>query len=346
MKHRTGRVIVRGGVIVLLALAVSRPSLAGTPDEPMNLRCVGERVSSIIRQPDKKTPFSQTYSINLQTHQFCISKNCEAYVVSGEGVLHPLSNRPPPLDVCGGFHELSIDLEKLSLRDKSGGCGGVDTVTAVCRRIDKRELDKEAEIRRSNTVTTITANGALSSFAGPPGNDPAGAMKSGEFLVNVDGIKAVFENITQGGVTIIRHKPSGLLCVRPWALQIPKEQTAEFDPEKPTGCVSVESGVQNNLIVIPNGNLLPAGKALVALMAYERERHPILTIKTSADAESRSDRAAGSLGSDTQYMHLAVAAVKGWIVLDETIGAHDKGADCDRIAEAHLKTAIATIHER
>jgi hypothetical protein len=45
-------------------------------------------------------------------------------------------------------------------------------------------------------------------------------------------------------------------------------------------------------------------------------------------------------------MHFAVAAVKGWIVLDETISVPDKGADCDRVAEAHLKNAIPTIHER
>ena len=169
-------------------------------------------------------------------------------------------------------------------------------------------------------------------------------MKSGEFLVNADGVKAVFENITQGGVTTVRHKSSGLLCVRPWALQVPKVPTAEFDPGKPTGCVNAESGVQNNLIVIPNGKALPAGKALAALMAYARERQPTLTVKNSTNTESRSDRASGSLGSDTQYIHFAVAAVKGWIVLDETIGPHDKDADRDRIAEAHLKIAIATIH--
>jgi hypothetical protein len=127
-------------------------------------------------------------------------------------------------------------------------------------------------------------------------------------------------------------------------LQVPREQTAEFDPQKPTGCVNVDSGVQNNLIVIPNGNSVPAGKALAALMAYERKRNPTLTVKSSADAESQSDRASGSLVSDTQYMHFALAALKGWIVLDETISVPRKSADCDRVADAHLKNAIPTIH--
>ena len=335
---------MRGLTLTLLMLVMAVPSFAAAFDEPTNLRCVGERVTSIIRQPDKRTPFSVTYSINPHTHQFCISDRCEPYVVTSEGVLQPQSNRPRPLDFCGGFHQLFIDLEKLSLRYEEGGCGYVDTTTAVCRPIDQRELDKEAEIRRSNTVTTITSDGSLGSFAGPPGTDPAGAMKSGDFLVSAEGVKAVFENITQGGVTIVRHKPSGLLCVKPWALQVPRELTAEFDPQKPTGCVNVDSGVQNNLIVIPNGNSVPVGKALAALMAYERKRNPTLTVKSSADAESQSDRASGSLVSDTQYMHFALAALKGWIVLDETISVPSKGADCDRVADAHLKNAIPTIH--
>jgi hypothetical protein len=180
---------VRGLTLTLLMLVMVVPSFAAAFDEPTNLRCVGERVTSIIRQPDKRTPFSVTYSINPHTHQFCISDRCEPYVVTSEGVLQPQSNRSRPLDFCGGFHQLFIDLEKLSLRYEEGGCGYVDTTTAVCRPIDQRELDKEAEIRRSNTVTTITSDGSLGSFAGPPGTDPAGAMKSGEFLVSAGGSK-------------------------------------------------------------------------------------------------------------------------------------------------------------
>ena len=152
---------VRGLALTLFMSVMAVPGFAAAPDEPMNLRCVGERVSTSISQAEKKTPFSVTYSLNPHTHQLCISANCEAYFVCREGVLQPLSNRPPPLDVCGSFHELYIDLEKLSLHDSSGGCGGGETVTAVCRRIDQRELDKEAEIRRSNTVATIPSDGSL-----------------------------------------------------------------------------------------------------------------------------------------------------------------------------------------
>jgi hypothetical protein len=193
----------------------------------------------------------------------------------------------------------------------------------------------------------LTASNSLVSLAGPPKGTADDAMKTGEFLIKSNGIKDVFENTTQGTTTTLRHRPSGLVCIGPQIVFVPKAQATSFDPGMQSGCLNWESGVQNSLTVISNSDSVPAAKALAALMAHEHTMFPTLDIqKTSVTGhgDHASGSMAGAVRNDPQYVHFAVASVNGWIVLEETRGSPDEAADCDRVAEADLNYAIASIH--
>jgi hypothetical protein len=185
-------------------------------------------------------------------------------------------------------------------------------------------------------------------MAGPPKGNADDAMKTGEFLVKSDGIRAVFENTTQGATTTLRHKPSGLVCIGPQIVFVPKAQATAFDPAMQSGCLNWESGVQHSLTVIPDSGSVSAAKALAALMAHEHTMFPALEAQKTGSTPSRSDHASGSMAGTAnnapQYVHFAVATVNGWVVLEETRGSPEEAADCDRVAEADLSYAIASIH--
>jgi hypothetical protein len=195
----------------------------------------------------------------------------------------------------------------------------------------------------------INVSNAFIALGKPPAADGQDAKAAGDFLVNANGIKGLFENVTTGTATLVRHKASGLVCINPQVVLTPKAPAAAFDPGRQAGCISRESGVQNNLIVIPDSTSLPAGEALAALMHREQGLQPALRPANAGTASSRPGYASGSLasaeGSPARYMRFAVATVKGWVILDETSGSQDQAADCDRVADAGLTRAIADIHE-
>lgn len=203
------------------------------------------------------------------------------------------------------------------------------------------------------TPLNVTASNAYLSVVGAPKGTAEEAKKTGDSIANSGGIKGVFENITDGTVTTVRHIPSGLLCSDPRVVLTPKVPVTAFDPATQSGCITPISGVQNNLVVIANNDSVSATDALAALMLRECTLHPMLQAQASGDASgpknARATHVSGSLtsmaGTPSQYMHLAVATVNGWVVLDETTGTQDQAADCDRIAEAGLNAAIATIHK-
>jgi hypothetical protein len=203
------------------------------------------------------------------------------------------------------------------------------------------------------TPLNVTASNAYISLLGPPKGTAEDATKTGETIANGIGLKGVFENITDGMVTTVRHIPSGLVCHDPRIVLTPKVPVTAFDPAQQSGCITPESGVQHNLMVIANGDGVSATEALAALMLRERTLHPMLQAQApgtaSGPGNARATRLSASLtsmaGTPSQYMHLAVATVNGWVVLDETTGTQDQAADCDRIAEAGLNAAIATIHK-
>lgn len=195
----------------------------------------------------------------------------------------------------------------------------------------------------------LAASNSFVSLAGPPKGTPDDAMKTGEFLIKPSGIKDVFENTTQGAVTTLRHRPSGLACIGPQIVFVPKEAIPAFDPGKQSGCLRWESGVQSTLAVIPNGGAVSATQALAALMAHEHTMFPTVEAqKTKSEAPAKGNRASGSMtGTENnaqQYIHFAVTTANGWVVLAETRGDPDQAAECDRVAEAGLGYAVATIH--
>jgi len=194
----------------------------------------------------------------------------------------------------------------------------------------------------------LTASNSVVSMAGPPQGTADDAMKTGEFLIKPDGINQVFENTTQGAVTTLRHRPSGLLCIGPQIVFVPKAAATTFDPGKQSGCLRWESGVQSTLAVIPNSGSVSAAEALAALMAHEHTMFAGMEAQKAGGAPAKGNRASGSMtgtaSNAPQYVHFAVATVSGWVVLEETRGDPDQAVECDRVAEADLGYAIATIH--
>lgn len=194
----------------------------------------------------------------------------------------------------------------------------------------------------------LTASNSNVSMAGPPKGTADDAMKTGEFLVQAAAIKDVFENTTQGAVTTLRHRPSGLVCIGPQIVFVPKAAATAFDPGKQSGCLRWESGVQSTLAVVPNGGSVSAATALAALIAHEHTMFPTMEAQKTGGASGRGDHASGSMtgtaSNAPQYVRFAVTTVNGWVVLAETRGDPDQAADCDRVAEADLSYAVASIH--
>jgi hypothetical protein len=198
----------------------------------------------------------------------------------------------------------------------------------------------------------VNASNSFIALAGPQTGDAAAASKTGDFLVSSNGIKAVFENTTTGTVTTVRHRPSGLVCIAPQVMLTPKAQVTQFDPALQSGCLNWESGVQNNLMVMPNAGSVPAAEALAALMHREQTLQPALINKTENGLGAKgsgADYASGSLtavaGPAPQYVHFSVATVNGWIVLDQTSGSQAQAAVCDRVADSGVNSAVANIHK-
>lgn len=178
------------------------------------------------------------------------------------------------------------------------------------------------------------------------------AKERGDQLVKLTGVNDVFENVTTGTVTTIRHRPSGLRCVDPRVLLTPKTQPSSFDPERPTGCVSGTTGVQSVLMVVPNGDSLTAAQALAGLIQREKQLQPALETRDGPEAPAQSQPSsafataslASATGASSRYVHFVVATKNGWVVFAQTSGTPDQAALCDRVAESELTRVLADIH--
>jgi hypothetical protein len=194
----------------------------------------------------------------------------------------------------------------------------------------------------------IFASNSFISIADPTVPESGSPKERGDKLVNSTGLKGVFENITTGPVTTVRHIPSGLVCNDPSVVLSPKEPAKLFDPAKQAGCISRAAGVQNNLMVIANSGSISASEALKALTEHEQSvQHNLELDGAGGDPAPKAKSAFANLvsvaNSPPRFVHIAVATVKHWVVMDEATCAPASAADCERTADEAINRAIAEV---
>jgi hypothetical protein len=190
---------------------------------------------------------------------------------------------------------------------------------------------------------------ASNSYIGVAGNLPPNAeeaAKQARDLVSHVGISDVFESITDRIVVAVRHKPSGLICLDPRAVIVPKAiKPGGFDPAAQTGCILVRETVQVDVDVVPNPTHVSVETATEALSQQAIKEQSVLRQvgDLKADAPRGIARLLLTTGQDPRYLHLAVARAGDWVVLVKARCVYDSAAACERVADRALLEAVALV---
>ena len=177
-------------------------------------------------------------------------------------------------------------------------------------------------------------------MSGARPHDEASARRLGETLLASPLVSALFENVPQGALPVIRHRASGLVCRDPRVLiYSPVANEPEFAAAPVADCITRVSGLQSDLSVTRSPPNMTQGQALAAVIARVRKEDKDVVPARSSGGDIVS------LQGATTPLHISVALGQhgGWIVWERVRADAGHAAEADRLADALLKTALADM---
>lgn len=199
------------------------------------------------------------------------------------------------------------------------------------------------------------APGASAPSAPQTPEEVAAAKREGDRIRLPSSNQSLFDNITDGAVIALRHRPSGLVC----QFDLGAANAILVGPGAGTtkradavNCLTSLGPLEDTLSVMPNDEGLTARQALERAVAEIGSLYSTLRPFAGNSVAMKADpslpahvaaRLTTAPGSGQEYVYASAAVVGDWIVLEKVAGPVAEATTSDLMGELRMITAVGDL---